>query len=156
MATFNKSLGTFRLVDIPPARRGLLEIDVTFDIDVNGILRVSAEDILSGNEQQIRIEDSGSLNEKEIARMMKRAGDYAEAAHRLHELADARNHAEVLASEIELSLNEYYTLIKASEAFLIKQRIAELRELIKGNNVGEIHTGISTLVEAAQVLRYEE
>jgi len=111
MAAFNKTLGIFRLVDIPPARRGLLEIDVTFDIDANGIIHVTAEDIATGNERQIRIEGGSGLAEDDINRMIKSAEEYASAAHRLRELADARNHAEVLADEIELALNEYCTQI---------------------------------------------
>ena len=126
MAAFNKSLGTFLLVDIPPARRGLVEIDVTFDIDANGIIQVKAEDVLSGNEQQIRIEGGSGLTQDEISRMIKRAEEYAAAAHRLRELADVRNHAEVLASEIERSLSKYYPQITKAEASLITERIRAL------------------------------
>ncbi|UOA08081.1 molecular chaperone DnaK [Methylobacter sp. S3L5C] len=156
MAAFNKSLGTFVLVDLPPVRRGLLEIDVTFDIDANGIITVMAEDIVSGNEQQIRIEGSTSLGENEISRMIKRAEDYAEATHRLRELADVRNHAEVLASEIELSLNIYYTQITESEELIIREQMTKLRELIKGVDIGTIRTGIAALVYAAQVLKHKK
>lgn len=156
MAAFNKSLGTFVLVDLPPVRRGLLEIDVTFDIDANGIITVMAEDIVSGNEQQIRIEGSTSLGEDEISRMIKRTEDYAEVTHRLRELADVRNHAEVLASEIELSLNVYYTRITESEELMIREQIMKLRELIKGVDIGEIRTGIAALVDAAQVLKHKK
>ncbi|WP_018402843.1 molecular chaperone DnaK [Marinobacter gelidimuriae] len=155
MAAFNKSLGTFLLVDLPLVRRGLLEIDVTFDIDANGIIRVEAQDIVSGNEQQIRIEGGSGLTEDEISRMVKSAKAYAEAAHRLRELADVRNHAEVLAAEIELSLNTFYTQIKASEASMITERIADLRQVIEGVDVREIRTRTEALVEAAQVLRHE-
>ena len=156
MAAFNKSLGTFVLVDLPPVRRGLLEIDVTFDIDANGIINVMAEDIVSGNEQQIRIEDNTSLTEDEIRRMIKRAEDYADAAHQLRELADMRNYAEVLASEIELSLNEYYTQITESEELMIRGRIMALRQVIEDVDIHEIRTCIAALVEAAQVLRHAE
>lgn len=144
------------LVDLPPVRRGLLEIDVTFDIDANGIITVMAEDIVSGNEQQIRIEGSTSLGENEISRMIKRAEDYAEATHRLRELADVRNHAEVLASEIELSLNIYYTQITESEELIIREQMTKLRELIKGVDIGTIRTGIAALVYAAQVLKHKK
>jgi molecular chaperone DnaK len=156
MAAFNKSLGTFVLVDLPPVRRGLLEIDVTFDIDANGIITVTAEDIVSGNEQQIRIEGSTSLSENEISCMIKRAEDYAEATQRLRELADVRNHAEVLASEIELSLNVYYTRITESEELMIREKITKLRKVLEGIDIGIIRTGIADLVAAAQVLKYKK
>jgi molecular chaperone DnaK len=153
MAAFNKSLGTFLLVDIPPARRGLLEIDVTFDIDANGIIQVTAEDIATGNEQQLRVEGGAGLTETEISQMVKRAGDYAEAARRLRELADVRNYAEVLAAEIELSLEDGRARIKESEAWAITERIARLRQAVAGVDAGEIRTLTAALVESAQVLR---
>ncbi|MEI7867438.1 MAG: molecular chaperone DnaK [Candidatus Methylumidiphilus sp.] len=155
MAAFNKSLGTIMLVDLPPARRGLLEFDVTFDIDANGIIQVTAEDIVSGNEQQIRIEGGSGLEEDEINRMVKRADEYADAAHRLRELAEVRNHAEVLAAEIGLSLDEYCSQIEASEASLITERIADLRQAMEAVDASEIRTRTAALVDAAQVLRQE-
>lgn len=155
MAAFNKSLGTFLLVDLPPVRRGLLEIDVTFDIDANGIIRVEAKDIVSGSEQKIRIEGGSGLTEDEISRMVKSAEAYADAAHRLRELADVRNYAEVLSVEIELSLNTFYAQIKASEASIISERIADLRQVIEGVDAREIRTRTEALVEAAQVLKHE-
>ena len=156
MAAFNKTLGIFRLVGIPPARRGLIEIDVTFDIDANGIIHVTAEDIVTGNERQIRIEGGSGLAENEIERMVKSAQEYAGAAHGLRALADARNHAEVLAGEIELSLDAYSSQIKDSEALAITEGIAELRHAIEGLNAYEIRRLTAVLVEAAQVLRLEE
>ena len=156
MAAFNKSLGTFLLVDLPPVRRGLLEIDVSFDIDANGIIHVKAEDIFSGNGQQIRIEGGSGLSEDEISRMVMCAEEYADTAHRLHELADARNYGQVLAAEIEFSLDEYGFQIKASEASMIAGRIAELRQSIEGVDVLEIGARADALLEAAQVLRHEE
>jgi molecular chaperone DnaK len=155
MAAFNKSLGTFLLVDLPPVRRGLLEIDVTFDIDANGIIRVEAKDIVSGSEQKIRIEGGSGLTEDEISRMVKSAEAYADAAHRLRELADVRNYAEVLSVEIELSLNTFYAQIKASEASIISERIADLRQVIEGVDAREIRTSTEALTEAAQVLKHE-
>ncbi len=156
MATFNKSLGTILLSDLPPARRGLLEIDVTFDIDANGIIHVTAEDIVSGNEQQIRIEGGSGLKEDEINQMVKRADEFADSAHRLRKLADVRNHGEVLANEIELSLSEYSDQIEESEAALITERLADLRLAIEDINVGIIRSRIESLVEAAQVLKFGE
>jgi molecular chaperone DnaK (HSP70) len=88
--------------------------------------------------------------------MIKRAEDYADAAHQLRELADMRNYAEVLASEIELSLNEYYTRITESEELMIRGRIMSLRQVIEDVDIREIQTCIAALVEAAQVLRDED
>src|SRR5687767_12036599 len=91
MATYNKTLGKFQLVGIPPAPRGMPQIEVTFDIDANGIIHVSAKDHGTGNEQQIKIEGGSGLSEDEVRRMVSEAEAHADEAHRLRELADARN-----------------------------------------------------------------
>src|SRR6201995_3340262 len=101
MATYNKTLGRFELFGIPPAPRGLPQIEVSFDIDANGIIQVSAKDLGTGNEQQIRIEGGSGLKQDEIDRMIKDAEAHAGEAHRLRELADTRNNAEALAHQIE-------------------------------------------------------
>src|SRR6184192_485377 len=101
MATYNKTLGKFELVGIPPAPRGMPQIEVSFDIDANGIINVSARDRGTGNEQQIRIEGGSGLKQDEIDRMIREAEAHGEEAHRLRELADARNAAESLAYQIE-------------------------------------------------------
>src|SRR6059058_5460092 len=106
MAAFNKTLGKFQLVGIPPAPRGMPQIEVSFDIDANGIINVSAKDNATGNEQQIRIEGGSGLKQDEIDRMIREAEAHSEEAHKLRELADARNAAESLAYQIEKSLNE--------------------------------------------------
>ena len=152
MAAFNKSLGTFRLVDILPVRRGLIEIDVTFDIDANGIIHVKAEDIITGNEHEIRIEGGSNLSETDINRMIKQAEDYANTAHQLRELADVRNYAEVLAFEIELSLNEYFTRLSEAEEAKIRELITELRHVMEGVDISKIHHCADALVEASQLL----
>ena len=152
MAVFNKSLGIFLLDDLPLVRRGLLEVDVTFDIDANGIIHVEAQDIATGNQRKIQIEGGSGLTEDEISRMVKSAETYADAAHRLRELADLRNHAEVLAAEIERSLNHFYSHIKVAEAALITQGIADLRQVIEAVDAAEIRSRTEALVAAAQVL----
>src|SRR3989475_1830566 len=106
MAAFNKTLGKFQLVGIPPAPRGMPQVEVSFDIDANGIINVSARDLGTGNQQQIRIEGGSGLKQDEIDRMIREAESHAGEAHRLRELADARNAAESLAYQIEKSLNE--------------------------------------------------
>ena len=156
MAAFNKSLGRVLLTDLPEARRGLLEIDVTFDIDANGIIQVTAEDIVSGNERQIRIAGGSGLAEEDINRMIQSAEDYAETAGRLRELAEVRNHGEVLADEIGLALEDYQDHIEESAALLITEHIAALRVALAGTAVGEIRTRTAALVQVAQVLRQEE
>ncbi|MGH3993329.1 MAG: molecular chaperone DnaK, partial [Pseudonocardiaceae bacterium] len=107
MATFNKTLGKFQLVGIPPAMRGMPQIEVSFDIDANGIIHVTAKDLGTGNEQQIKIEGGSGLSEDEVQRMVKDAEAHADEAHRLRELADARNSAEQLAYQTENTLKEH-------------------------------------------------
>ena len=104
MALYNKTLGKFQLVGIPPAPRGTPQIEVAFDIDANGIINVSAKDLGTGNEQQIKIEGGSGLKEDEVQRMIKEAEAHADEAHRLRELADTRNDAEALAYQTEKSL----------------------------------------------------
>ena len=104
MAMYNKTLGKFQLVGIPPAPQGMPQIEVAFDIDANGIINVSAKDLGTGNEQQIKIEGGSGLNENEVQQMIKDAEAHADEAHKLRELADARNAAESLAYQTEKSL----------------------------------------------------
>src|SRR5207249_1342457 len=94
MATYNKTLGKFQLVGIPPAPRGMPQVEVTFDIDANGIINVSAKDLGTGNEQQIRIEGGSGLSEDEVKRMIREAEEHSDEARALKELVDARNMAE--------------------------------------------------------------
>ena len=101
MAAYNKTLGKFQLVGIPPAPRGMPQIEVGFDIDANGIIHVTAKDLGTGNEQQIKIEGGSGLSEDEVQRMVKEAEAHADEAHKLRELADARNTAESLAYQTE-------------------------------------------------------
>ena len=152
MASFNKPLGKFQLVGIPPAPRGLMEVDVTFDIDANGIIHVHAKDIATDNEQQIRIEDGSGLTEDEVSRMIKEAEAHADQAHQLRELADARNLAESLAYQIELSLNAHRNKIEAIDASTIEGRIMALRQAQGGSAAGEIRARTEALTTAAQAL----
>src|SRR5207244_6455880 len=116
MAAFNKLLGVVQLVGIPPAPRGMPQIEVTFDIDANGIINVSAKDLGTGNEQQIRIEGGSGLTEDEVQEMIRNAESHAEEAHRLREAADTKNLAETLAYQTERSLKENRDKIAESEA----------------------------------------
>src|SRR5262249_7256584 len=138
MAAYNKTLGKFQLVGIPPAPRNLPQIEVAFDIDANGIINVSAKDLGTGNEQQIRIEGGSGLDENEVARMIKDAEAHADEAHRLRELADARNAGETLAYQTEKSLKEHRDKLEEADASTIEGRIMELRAVLDSSDIAEI------------------
>ena len=152
MVAFNKTLGKFQLVGIPPAPRGLPQIDVTFDIDANGILNVSAKDLGTGNEQQIRIEGGSGLAADEVERMMKEAEAHAGEAHRLRELADAKNLGETLAYQTERSLKEHRERLEPAEASTIEGRIMELRQAVETDDLAEIRARTEALQEASHKL----
>jgi molecular chaperone DnaK len=152
MAAFNKTLGKFQLVGIPPAPRGMPQIEVTFDIDANGILHVAAKDLGTGNEQQIKIEGGSGLKPEEVERMIKDAESHAGEAHRLRELADARNQAEALAYQTEKSLKEHREQVGEADASTIEGRIMELRQALDSDDVNEIRQKTDALVEASHKL----
>jgi molecular chaperone DnaK len=156
MATYNKTLGKFELVGIPPAARGVPQIEVSFDIDANGIINVSAKDLGTGNEQQVRIEGGSGLSQDEIDRMMKEADAHREEASRLRELVDARNNAESLAYQIEKSLNENRDKLDTGVASTVEGRVMELRGALESSDVAEIKSKTDALqqawTEAAQAL----
>src|SRR5881396_3605909 len=138
MAAFNKTLGKFQLVGIPPAPRGMPQVDVAFDIDANGIINVSAKDLGTGNEQQVRIEGGSGLKEDEVQQMIRDAEAHADEARRLREVADTKNHAETLAYQTERSLKEHRDSLPEADASTIEGRIMELRQVLEGDDVGEI------------------
>ena len=152
MAAFNKTLGKFQLVGIPPASRGLPQVEVSFDIDANGIINVSAKDLGTGNEQQIQITGGGGLKDDEIKQMVKEAAEHATEAHRLRELAEAKNNAESLAYATEKSLKEHRDEIDAAEAATIEGRIMELKTALEGADADEIKAKTDALQEAAHKL----
>src|SRR5215204_6249243 len=152
MASFNKTLGKFQLVGIPPAPRGMPQIEVTFDIDANGIIHVTAKDLGTGNEQQIKIEGGSGLSEDEVQRMVADAEAHADEAHKLRELADARNTAEQLAYQTENTLKEHRDKLDESEASTIEGRIMELRGTLESSDVNEIRQKTDALNEASRKL----
>jgi molecular chaperone DnaK len=152
MASFNKTLGKFQLVGIPPAPRGMPQVEVAFDIDANGIINVSAKDLGTGNEQQIRIEGGSGLKEDEVQRMIKDAEAHAEEAHRLRELADARNVAEQLAYQTERTLKEHRDSLDEADASTIEGRVMELRAVLESADVNEIRSKTDALEEASRKL----
>jgi molecular chaperone DnaK len=152
MALYNKTLGKFQLVGIPPAPRGMPQIEVSFDIDANGIINVSAKDLGTGNEQQIRIEGGSGLKDDEVQRMIREAEQHAGEASKLRELADARNTAETLAYQTERSLKEHRDKLPESDASTIEGRIMELRGVLESSDVTEIKQKTDALQEASQKL----
>ena len=152
MATFNKTLGKFQLVGIPPAPRGMPQIEVAFDIDANGIIHVTAKDVGTGNEQQIRIEGGSGLSEDEVARMVGEAESHADEARKLRELADARNQAEQLAYQTEKALADHRDKLDPSDAGTIEGRVMELRQALESNDPAEIQAKATALEQAAQPL----
>jgi molecular chaperone DnaK len=156
MAAYNKTLGKFELVGIPPAPRGMPQIEVSFDIDANGIINVSAKDLGTGNEQQVRIEGGSGLKQEEIDRMMREADAHREEAGRMRQLVDARNNAESLAYQIEKSLNENREKLDPGVASTVEGRIMELRGVLESSDVDEIKQKTDALqsawTEAAQAL----
>jgi molecular chaperone DnaK len=152
MAAYNKTLGKFQLVGIPAAMRGTPQIEVSFDIDANGIIHVTAKDLGTGNEQQIKIEGGSGLSEDEVQRMIKEAETHAEEAHKLRELVDLRNLGETLAYQSEKTLTEHREKIDAADAATIDGRIMELRQALEGSDTVEIQAKIEALNQAAQAL----
>ncbi|MBV8481228.1 MAG: molecular chaperone DnaK [Actinobacteria bacterium] len=152
MATYNKTLGKFQLVGIPPAPRGLPQIEVTFDIDANGIINVSAKDLGTGNVQQIQIQGGSGLSEDEVKRMISDAESHADEAHRLREAADTKNIAETLAYQTERSLKEHRDKLDESEASTIEGRIMELRGALESDDLGDIRAKTEALQEASHKL----
>ncbi|HZG35297.1 MAG TPA: Hsp70 family protein, partial [Gaiellaceae bacterium] len=152
MATYNKTLGKFQLVGIPPAMRGMPQIEVSFDIDANGIINVSAKDLGTGNEQQIRIEGGSGLSEDDVQRMVKEAEAHADEAHRLRQLVDARNAAENLAYQTERSLKDHRDKLEEADAATIEGRIMELRGVLESSDLAEIQAKTQALEEASRKL----
>jgi molecular chaperone DnaK len=152
MAAYNKTLGKFQLVGIPPAPRGMPQVEVAFDIDANGIIHVTAKDLGTGNEQQIKIEGGSGLRAEEVEQMIKDAEAHAGEAHRLRELADAKNNAEALAYATEKSLKEHRESLDEAEASTIEGRIMELRTALDGDDLAEIRAKTDALQEASHKL----
>src|SRR5204862_7058530 len=137
MASFNKTLGKFQLVGIPPAPRGMPQIEVSFDIDANGIINVSAHDLGTGNQQQIRIEGGSGLKEDEVQQMIRDAEAHADEARRLREVADTKNQAEQLAYQTERSLKDHRSSLDEADAATNEGRGMELKQSLAGDDVGD-------------------
>jgi len=147
MASYNKTLGKFQLVGIPPAPRGIPQIEVAFDIDANGIVNVSAKDLGSGNQQQIRIEASSGLSDDEIRKMVSDAESHADEDRRLRALAEARNSAEARAHEGERQLREHGEVIDEELRRDLEGAIAAAKEAAQGENTDEIEAKTQSLID---------
>jgi molecular chaperone DnaK len=152
MASGNKSLGQFNLTDIPPAPRGMPQIEVTFDIDANGILHVTAKDKATGKENKIKIQASSGLNEAEIQRMVKDAEAHAEEDRKQLELVNARNQLEALTHSVKKSLKDYGDKLEAGEKEKIETALKEAEGALKSENKADIDAKSQALAQAAQKL----
>ncbi|BCM24564.1 chaperone protein DnaK [Methyloradius palustris] len=152
MASGNKSLGQFNLSDIPPAPRGMPQIEVTFDIDANGILHVSAKDKATGKENKITIKANSGLSEEEIKRMEEDAATHADEDKKLRELVDARNTADGMVHSVKKSLAEHGDKLDAGEKDAIEAAIKEVEEVLKSDDKDAIEAKSNALMEASQKL----
>jgi len=152
MAADNKMLGQFDLVGIPPAPRGVPQIEVTFDIDANGIVNVQAKDKATGKEQQIRIQASGGLSESDIEKMVKDAEAHAEDDKKRKAAVEAKNHAEALVHSTEKALSEHGSKVGDAERSAIENAIADLKEALKGDDATAIQAKTNTLAQASMKL----
>ena len=152
MAADNKLLGQFNLEDIPPAPRGLPQIEVTFDIDANGIVSVSAKDKGTNKEQKITIQASGGLSDDDIEQMVKDAEENAEADKKRRELVEAKNQAESLIHSTEKSMEEHSDKVDPTTIEAIELAIANLKEQLETEDAGKIKSGIQNVTEAAMKL----
>jgi molecular chaperone DnaK len=149
IASANKSLGRFDLADIPPAPRGMPQVEVSFDIDANGILNVSAKDKATGKQQSIVIRASSGLNEDEIQRMVQDAEAHAADDRKFHELVAARNQADNMIHAVEKSIKELGDKVEADEKKKAEDAIAALREAMKGDDKADIEAKTQALTEAS-------
>jgi molecular chaperone DnaK len=152
MAPDNKTLGNFELTGIPPAPRGVPQVEVTFDIDANGIVHVSAKDLGTGKEQSIRITASSGLSKEEIDKMVRDAESHASEDKKKRELIENRNHADSLIYSTEKSLKEFGDKIDETEKKKIEDAIAALKKTMDGNDADAIKKGTEELTQASHKL----
>ena len=152
MAADNKILGNFELVGIAPAQRGIPQIEVTFDIDANGIVNVSAKDKGTGKEQKIQIQASGGLSEEEIKTMVKDAEANKESDKKKRESVDSRNQADTIIHSTEKNLKEHGSKISEAEKKAIETAISDLRNVLKGTDTEEVKKKTQSLIQASMKL----
>jgi molecular chaperone DnaK len=152
MATYNKTLGNFELSGIPTAPRGVPQIEVTFDIDANGIVHVSAKDLGTGKEQSIRITASSGLSKEEVEKMVRDAESHAAEDKKKRELIEAKNQGDNLVYSTEKSLKEFGDKIDASEKQKIEEAIAAVKKALEGSDAEEIKKVCESLNQASHKL----
>jgi molecular chaperone DnaK len=149
MAIDNRTLGRFQLTGIPPAPRGIPQIEVAFDIDANGILHVSAKDLGTGKEQSIQIKSSSGLSDKDVERMRKEADEHAEDDRRKRETADSRNTADQLLYSTEKTLKDYGDKVGEAERNRIREAMERLKKVKGGDDLNAIKSAIDELTTAS-------
>ena len=152
MASDNKLLGNFELVGIAPAPRGVPQVEVTFDIDANGIVNVSAKDKGTGKEQKIQIQASGGLTEEEISKMVKEAEANKDADKKKRETVDVRNQADSIIHTTEKSLKEHGDKVTSEEKKAIETAMSDLRNALKGTDTEEVKKKTQGLIQASMKL----
>jgi molecular chaperone DnaK len=155
MASDNKMLGQFDLVGIPPAPRGVPQVEVTFDIDANGIVKVSAKDKGTGKEHQIRIQASGGLSDDDIEKMVKDAASHADEDKKSRALAEAKNNGESMVHATEKTLKEHGDKVDEESRKAIEEAKEELKTALEGDDVEEITAKVETLAQASMKLGEE-
>ena len=149
MAAYNKTLGRFQLTGIPPAPRGVPQIEVTFDIDANGIVNVSAKDLGTGNEQKITITASTNLSDEEIEKAVKEAERYAEEDKKRKAEVEARNNADSLIYNTEKTLKEMGDKLSPADKSKIESEVAETRKALESNDVEKIKAATEKLTQVS-------
>jgi len=149
MARDNRTLGKFHLVGIPPAPRGIPQIEVTFDIDANGIVNVSAKDLGTGKEQKITITSSSGLSKDDINKMVREAESHADEDKRKHEEIEARNRADSLVYQTEKMLSEHRSKLSESDAKSVEDAIAECKKALEGSDIAAINRATDVLTQAS-------
>jgi len=149
MAADNRLLGEFNLEGIPPAPRGVPQIEVKFDIDQNGILNVGARDLGTGKEASVRIEQSSGLSDAEIERIRKAAEEHAEEDRRKFELVEARNQADQMCYQLEKLIKEHADKIGTKDREPLEKAVEKVREVAKGDDVAAIKSAVSDLEQAS-------
>jgi molecular chaperone DnaK len=148
MAMYNKTIGKFQLTGIPPAPRGMPQVEVTFDIDANGILHVSAKDRATNKEQKIRIEASSGLSDQEIERMVKDAESHADEDKQRREEIETRNRLDAMVYEVEKNMKEWEDKLDESARTALTDSLEEARKALKQNDIGEIRSANEKLQQA--------
>ena len=149
MAADNRTLGRFHLEGIPPAPRGVPQIEVTFDIDANGILNVSAKDLATGKEQKVTITASSGLTKEEVDRMVKEAQEHAEEDRRKRELVDTRNQLDSLIYSTEKTFNEHKDKLSETDRKALEEAIGEGKKALAGQDINEMKRAMERITQAS-------